>query len=163
MRRRENAPHTGTSCALSFMWKLGRMELFKPVIEHQEQLTINRPGGKLELNANRGKYNPKLSFQLYPYGLFKDKGTAVTMTVRTKISDKCMPLPPSAKISLKLVVWSGEGKARKEVSKFPAVTEKMSTSVFHIYTIMTHDQLKQSKCKHYYLEVEIKSRGTDYE
>ena len=77
---------------------------------------------KLELDANLGKLNPKLLFQLYPNGLFEDEKKAVTMAVRIS---KSPPLLPSSMIHMKLVVWSGEGRKRSEVKRCPPITERL--------------------------------------
>ena len=137
--------HTSTPTSLS--WKISREELFKPVWQHQSQVALTRPG-KLDLDANCGKYNPKLTFQIYPYGLFEDEGKAATMAVRIAIPEKCPPLPPLAQISLTLVVWGEERKDKLTLA------EKLNTNVIYIYEVLTHEQLKQSKCKNFNFEIE---------
>ena len=111
----------------------------------------------MELDANQGKYNPKLTFQLFPCGLHKDEGNAVTMAVRVATPDKCPPLPLSSKIQLTLLVLNEE---RAEVNRHPAVTKELSTlSIFYVYTVITHDQLKRSKSKYFYLEMKVMCSG----
>ena len=146
-----------TNAVPSFMWKVEREDLIKPVWRHQFNPIIGP--GKLELDANLGKLNPKLSFQLYPNGLFKDEKKAVTMAVRISIPEKSPPLSPSSVIHMKLVVWSGEGKKRSEVKRCPAITERLSTSVFYVYTIMTHQQLQEAECKYFHFEIEVSCSG----
>ena len=131
----------------------------KPVWRHLNQFYITRPG-KFELDANLGKLNPKLTFQLFPNGLFDDKDEAVTMAVKITSHDKCPPLPPSSLIRLKLVVWGGEGK---EVKRCPPIAEKLSMSVFYVYSVITHQQLKESNCKHFHLELEVSCSGLQRE
>ena len=141
-------------------WKVGRKDLIKPVWLHHAHVNITRPN-KLELDINHGKHNPKLTFQLFPYGLHGDKGEAVTMAVRIATPDKCPPLPLSSEIQLQLVVWGGEGREKEdEVRNCPAVHKELSTtSVFYVYQVITHDQLKRSKCKHFYFEMKVKCSG----
>jgi hypothetical protein len=133
----------------------------KPVWRHQYNFSISRPG-KFELDVNFGKHNPKLSFLLYPNGLFEDKGKAVTMAVRIMTPDKCPPLPPSSEIHMKLVVWGGES-GEVEVRRCPGITERLSMRVFYVYTLITHDQLKESHCKHFILDVEVSCSGVQRE
>ena len=119
---------------------------------HLDQYTITRQG-KIELDVSPGKYNPKLSFLLYPNGLFQDSEKAVTMCVRIMTPEKCPPLPPSSEIRLSLVVWDGEcgGVEMKRVT----ITEKLSMSVFYVYKVITHDQLKESQSKNFNFDIGI--------
>ena len=144
----------------SFTWKVVRKDLIKPVWLHQDQASITRPN-KLELDLNHRKHNPKLTFQLFPYGLHKDEGEAVTLAVRITTPDKCPPLPLSSEIQLALVVWGGEGRDKgEELKSCPPVHKDLSTiSVFYMYQVITHDQLKRSKCKHFYLEMKVTCSG----
>ena len=141
-----------------FSWKVAREELIKPIWRHQPNATVTRQE-KLVLETNPGKHNPKVSFILYPYGVFKDENKAVTMAVRTSISDKCPPLPPLSELRLNLTAWGGEGAQREELSRPRSVTEKLSTSVFYVYSVVTHDQLKECKCKYIHLDMEVTCRG----
>ena len=83
------------------------------------------------------------------------------MAVRIATPDKCPPLPLSSEIQLQLVVWGGEGREKEdEVKNCPAVHKELSTtSVFYVYEVITHDQLKRSKCKHFYFEMKVKCSG----
>ena len=110
---------------------------------------------ELQLDVNLGKHNPKLSFILYPCGQFQDTGKAVTMAVRIAISEKCPPLPPASKLHLALVMWDGEreGNSRK-------VEEKLNTTMFYIYNLIDHDQLKLSRSKNFHLDfIEVSCSG----
>ena len=140
----------------SFTWKVVREDLIKPIWRHHTQANITR-ANKLELEANQGKHNPKLTFQLFPYGLHQDKGNAVTMAVRVATPDKCPPLPLSSEIQLRLSVFDVEGK---EVKKSQSDTEKLSKiSIFYVYTVITHNQLKESKSKYFNLEMDLTCSG----
>jgi hypothetical protein len=140
----------------SFTWKVLREDLMKPIWRHQIQANITHLS-KLELDANQGKHNPKLTFQIFPYGLHKDEGEAVTMAVRIATPDKCPPFPPSSEIQLTLLVLDEEGV---EVNRCPTVTEKLSNiSIFYVPTAITHTQLKESKSKYLHLEVNVMCSG----
>ena len=152
---RSRSSHSSPSSS----WKVGREDLIKSIWRHQVHAHITRPT-KLELNTNLGKHNPKLTFQLYPYGLHQDQGEAVTMAVRIATPDKCPPLPLSSEITLRLLVWGGEGRGREELRRCSPVTKELSTtSVFYVYTVITHDQLKRSECKHFRLEMQVSCSG----
>lgn len=141
----------------SFLWKVAREDLIKPVWRH---LTHKHIATKYELDIKNGKYNPLLIFQLYPCGLHTDEGDAVTMAVRISTPENCPPLPLASEISVKLVVWDGEGKEKQELKRFHPVTKELSTtSVFYIYNVMTHDLLKRSKCKNFVLEIAVTCSG----
>ena len=140
----------------SFTWKVVREDLIKPIWRHQAKAVLTRPS-KLELDANHGKHNPKLTFQLFPYGLHEDKGNAVTMAVRIATPDKCPPLPLYSEIQLRLAVFDADGG---EVKKCPVVSEKLSKiSIFYVYSTITHTQLKESKSKYFNVEVDITTSG----
>ena len=140
----------------SFSWKVSREDLIKPIWRHKEQRCVTRPS-KFELDANLGKHNPKLSFILYPCGQFQDAGKAVTMAVRIAISEKCPPLPPASKLHLALVMWDGEREGI-EVNR-RKVEEKLNTSMFYIYNLIDHDQLKLSRSKNFHLDFEVSCSG----
>ena len=144
-KSRSNSPQ-------SFVWKVPREDIIKPVWRHLDQYTITRQG-KIELDVSPGKYNPKLSFLLYPNGLFQDSEKAVTMCVRIMTPEKCPPLPPSSEIRLSLVVWDGEcgGVEMKRVT----ITEKLSMSVFYVYKVISHDQLKESQSKNFNFDIGV--------
>ena len=141
-----------------FTWKVGHEELMKRVWQDRSLKPIARKE-RLVLEINQGKRNPEVSFLLYPYGIFQDENNAVTMAVRITTSTKCPPLPPSAELRLSLSVWGVEGNQRNEVNQFQSFREKLSTSMFYIYAIITHDQLKQSKCKYFHLDIEVTCSG----
>ena len=144
------------SSSPSFTWKVLREDLIKPIWRHQSQANITHLL-KLELDANQGKHNPKLTFQIYPYGLHKDQGNAVTMAVRIATPDKCPPLPLSSEIQLTLLVLDEEGV---ELNKCPTVTAELSIiSIFYIPAVITHTQLKDSKSKYLNLEVNVTCSG----
>ena len=150
--------HSRTSSAPSFSWRVAREELIKPIWRHRDQATVTR-SSKLELDTGHGKHNPKLTFQLFPYGLHGDKGNSVTMAVRIATPDKCPPLPLSSEIHLKLGVSDGDGRKVKECLR---VTEKLSTTgIFYVYSAITHDQLKESKSKYFYLEIDVACSGLE--
>lgn len=150
-----------TNVSPSFTWRVAREDLIKPVWRHQDHCSITRPG-KFELNLNFGKHNPKLLFLLYPTGLFQDSGKAVTMAVRITTPDKCPPLPPSSEIHLGLVVSEGES-GEIELKRYPTITEKLSMSIFYVFTLITHDQLKDSRSKNFHLDVEVSCSGVHRE
>ena len=83
------------------------------------------------------------------------------MAVRISTPDKCPPLPLSSEIKLQLVVWDGEGKEKEdEVKRCPPVHKELSTtSVFYVYQVITHDQLKRSKCKHFCFGMKVTCSG----
>ena len=138
----------------SFTWKVLRYDLIMPIWRHQPQANITHPV-KLELDANQGKHNPKLTFQIFPFGLHGDQGNAVTLAVRITTPDKCPPLPLSSEIQLTLLVLDEEGV---EVNRCPTVTEKLSNiSIFYIPAVITHTQLKESK--YFNLEVNVMCSG----
>ena len=138
----------------SFTWKVRRCDLLKQIWRHQSQANITHPV-KLELDANQGKHNPKLTFQIYPYGLHGDEGNAVTLAVRIATPDKCHPLPLSSEIQLTLLVLDEEGV---EVNRCPTVTEKLrNISIFYIPAVITHTQLTESK--YFNLEVNVMCSG----
>ena len=137
-----------------FTWKVLRVDFLKQIWRHQSQANITHPV-KLELDANQGKHNPKLTFQIYPYGLHGDEGNAVTLAVRIATPDKCHPLPLSSEIQLTLLVLDEEGV---KVNRCPTVTEKLSNiSIFYIPAVITHTQLTESE--YFNLEVNVLCSG----
>ena len=90
--------------------------------------------------------------------MFEDEGKAVTiMAVRITTPEKCPPLPPYAKVHLTLtLVWSDEGIKRL------SLTEKLSTSFFYVYEVMSHDELQQCKCKNFIFEVKARCSGLKF-
>ena len=67
--------------------------------------------------------------------------------------EKCPPLPLSSEIRPLWVVWDGEsgGVEMKRVT----ITEKLSTTVFYVYHVITHDQLKESQSKNFNFDIGI--------
>ena len=142
------------SSSPSFTWKILREDLLKQIWRHQSQASITHPL-KLELEANQGKHNPKLTFQIFPFGLHSDEGKAVTLAVRITTPDKCPPLPLSSEIQLTLLVLDEEGV---ELNRCPTVTTKLSNiSKFYVPTVITHTQLTESK--YFNLEVNVMCSG----
>ena len=79
------------------------------------------------------------------------------MAVRIAISEKCPPLPPASKLHLALVMWDGEREGI-EVNRCK-VEEKLNTSMFYIYNLIDHDQLKLSRSKNFHLDFEVSCSG----
>ena len=139
-----------------FTWKVLKEDLIKKMQHRELHKKITR-SARLELDAGHGKHNPKLTFQLFPYGLHRDEGKAVTMVVRIATPDKCPPLPLSSEMKLTVVVFEGE---ENELMKCDPVVEKLSTiSTCYVYSAITHDQVKESRSKFFLLEVAVLCTG----
>ena len=145
-RRRKQS--TTTSPVL--VWKVGREELVR---QKQQSQTVLTSPGRIEVDANLGKYNPRLVLQLYPGGVFEDEGKAVTMAMRIIISEKCPPLPPTAVVHITLDVENDKGKKRLNLH------ENLSTSIFYVYEVITHVDLAETKCKQFVFEVKATCTG----
>jgi hypothetical protein len=147
---------------LSFTWKLRRNDLSKTIWSHDETRCITQ-SQKMELDTNLGRCNPRLSFQLYPYGESEDYGKFVTMIVRINTSDKCPPLPSSSKVHMSLVVRadSSDKESNGDVLHECCAEEYLHLGFFRIHKVVSHDKLKECHSKHIYLEVKATCSGTD--
>ena len=117
----------------------------------------------MELDANLGRLNPKLSFQLYPYGESEDFGKFVTMIVRIYTSEKCPPLPSSSKMHLSLVVRAdgSDKESTGPVLHECYVEEYLHLGFFRIHKVVSHDKLKECHSKYIYFELKATCSGTE--
>ena len=141
----------------SFTWRVLRDDLNKPIWSHDERRCISR-SNKLELDTNYGRRNPKLSFQLYPYGESEDLGEYVTMIVRINTSDKCPPLPPSSMVHITLTVRDNDS-SMESILHHCTVEEHLDLGYFRIFRVLKHDQLMKSHSKYIYFDVAATSSG----
>lgn len=154
--KRNSAPN-------SFTWKILRDDLSKPIWSHDEKRCITR-SPKLEIDANLGRRNPKLSFQLYPYGESEDSGEFSTIIVRIYTSDKCLPLPASSKVHVSLTVRADSNeKDTSCILRQCSVEEHLDMGYFRIRKVVRHDQLMKSHSKYIYFDVEATCSGVEAE
>ena len=143
---------------------MAREDLSKTICRHNERHFITH-SHKIELDAYLGRRNPKLSFQLYPYGESEDFGKALTLLVRITTSEKCPPLPPLSKVKVSVVVKDdGSDKAteRCEMNRC-SVEESLDMGYFRIHGILNHAQVIKSRSKHIYLDIVATCSGIEAE
>lgn len=143
------------------LWKVQREELGRPIWNHDKKCCITR-SSKYDLDTHLGRYNPKLQFQLYPYGESEDCGESMTMIVRIHTSDRTPPLPSSASVSIVLSVYD-EQNGRKHSLNCCTAQKPLDLGYFPIRRVVTHDALRKSKSKFIHFEMKITSYGFELE
>ena len=115
---------------------------------HKEQGSVRCPE-QLQVDTRCGGKDPHLTFQLYPYGLFEDKGKNMTLFVKTIIPDDCPPIHPSTKLHLTVRVSTVEGK-QLHVHQLES---KVNSCVLYTSKLMSHKELQKITCKKLCIEV----------
>ena len=145
-------------------WRVPRDDLGKLVWNHDKKNRCISRSHKFELDTNLGRHNPKLLFQLYPYGESSDCGEYVTMIVRINTSDKCPPLPPSATVQISLTVCDDDNSdGERCVLNRTCVEEHLNLGYFAIRQVVRHGQLKKSRSKYIYFDLEINCSRLDWD
>ena len=145
---------TRQSSGNSVTWRVPREDLGKPIWNHEEKCCISR-SHKFELDTNLGRHNPKLLFQLYPYGESSDCGEYMTMIVRITTSEKCPPLPSTASVQISLTVRDEHSDGENSILNRISVEEHLNLGYFPIRQVVQHQQLKKSRSKYIYFNMEI--------
>ena len=118
---------------------------------HHRHIKYHR---KLQVDINCADSNPRLSFLLYPFGLFEDEGKSVTMLVKIKIPDKCPPLPPTATYILSCKVHEGNnGELLQGTER--QMKQPFDKGTFYVKSFFTHATINHCKCDK--LEIHIVS------
>ena len=119
---------------------------------HQSYIKYPR---KLQVDVDCGDLNPWLSLQLYPFGLFTDEGTSVTMVVKMSIPDDCPPIPPTDTYSLSWdICIVNEGNKGKLLggSKKP-MKVSFDKGTVHVRKFFPHATIKHCTCDKFEIHV----------
>ena len=118
-------------------WSVQREEALKVVCEHREQASL-RCHQHLPVEAHsEEEHNPYLTFQLFPYGLFEDKGKSMTLFVKIIIPDECPPIHPSTKLYLSVRIHAEVGKEQR----LPQLESRVNSCVCYIFKLLSHKSL----------------------
>ena len=132
-------------------WTIRREEASEMIWTHKEQGSVRCPE-QLQVDAQCGGNDPHLMFQLYPYGLFDDKGKNMTLFVKVIMPDDCPPIHPSTKLYLTVRVCTVEGKGRKQLHVHQ-LEPKLNSCVLYIPKFMSHKELQKITCKELHIEI----------
>ena len=119
--------------------------------KHKEQGSVRCPQ-QLQVDAWCGGNDPHLMFQLYPYGLFEDKGKNMTLFVKVIMPDDCPPIHPSTKLYLTVRIYAVEGKEWKQLLKHQ-LQPKMNSCMLYISKFMSHKELQKVTCDELVIEI----------
>ena len=87
----------------------------------------------------------------------------MTMIVRVNTSDKCPPLPPSATVQISLTVRDDGSEGEGSVLNQTSVEKHLNLGYFPIRQVVQHCQLKKSRSKFIYFDLEMTCNGLDVE
>ena len=132
-------------------WKLQRTDLLTQSTNFEDKNAHLRCSDCLSIEIGHREVNPYLSFRLYPYGLFKDEGESVTLSIHVTIPNTCPPIDPSAKFlfSWKIISEEQTGKKCTKLHKSGEVSCKFSESFRYVFHFLSHSMLKKVECRDY--------------
>lgn len=121
-------------------WSVKRDKLNEAIYKPRKEKLFKCPH-ILELE-NAGKYAPRLTLYLHPYGYEQDAGTNLTLVIELSASVKSN-IPSSATIRIEVVVCeSKEGLKLNEVD----LECSADCRILRHKEFLSHDQLKKLEC-----------------
>ena len=122
-------------------WSVKRSKLNEAIYEHRKDKLFRCPR-ELELE-NGGKYPPRLTLYLHPYGYEDDTLTNLTLTVSLDASVKCH-IPSSAVIRMEISASeSGEGKKLNHI----ILDCRVDSRIVRHKGFLSHKDLRELKCE----------------
>ena len=136
--------------SLSIAWSVKRDKLNEAIYKHQKTKYFKCPHN-LELE-NGGKYAPRLTLYLHPYGFEEDAGKNVTLSVESVASIKSnIPSSSIFRIDIKASESSKQTKLNEVTLNCPA-----STRIVWEKSFLSHNTLKELECDTIDLEISAK-------
>lgn len=136
-------------------WLVNKEQLGSIIWNHKYCQSYIKYHKKLQVDVGCGDLNPSLSLRLYPYGLFGDKGTSVTMVVKVTIPDDCPPIPSVDTYSLSwdicIVHDENTGKllgGSKKPMKVP-----FDKGTVYIHKFFPHTTMKHCHCDKFEIHI----------
>ena len=129
-----------SSSKSSILWSVKREKLNEAIYKPRKEKLFKCPH-ILELE-NAGKYAPRLTFYLHPYGYEEDAGTNLTLVIELSASVKSN-IPSSANIHIEVMACES-----KEGLKLNEVVLECSANcrILRNKEFLSHDQLKKLEC-----------------
>ena len=153
--RRAARETRGQTLTVEKRWKIKKNVLV--LHKTKRQYYIKCPE-KLPIYIGCGDLNPRLSLLLYPFGLFDENSSSMTLQTKLNIPDKCPPLLPTDTYSLSWDIHSQETKTTERMvlacSKRP-YRIPFDRGMFYIFDFLSHNAIKQ--CESPAFEIHIRT------
>ena len=139
---------------------LEKAPLGKYIWNHEHRFGFIKYSKTLPIDLDHGDFNPHLSFLLYPFGLFSDANTNVTLQVKIVVPDNCPPIPITDTFNLSWEILytrkanSGTGRlfaCSKKPLKIP-----FDRGMIYVHNFLPHDRIKQCRCEAFEIHMHTK-------
>ena len=135
-------------------WVVEQSLLSRYIWDHKLRQKYIKCAYKVAVDIGCGSLNPYLSLHLYPFGLFRDEGTSVTLQIKVNIPDDCPPIPVTANFSLLWDICMREttkGKllaGSKKPTKIP-----FDKGMVYTHKFFPHSIIKQCSCEAFEIHI----------
>ena len=132
-------------------WRVEKAPLGHVIWDHKYQVYFIKFPSKVPVDIGWGDLNPRLSFLLFPFGLFEDSSSSMTLQLKLHIPDHCPPLPLTDTFNLSWAIYTqGEGASttgeRLTHSKKP-LKIPFGQGMLYIFKFLPHDKIKRCDCQ----------------
>ena len=112
----------------------------------------------MPIDVGCGHLNPSLSLLLYPFGLFDDNSSSMTLQIKLKVPDKCPPLLSTDTYSLTWEIRSQETKTTEgkvlSYSRAPPLVP-FDRGMVYVFNFFSHNAIKV--CESSAFEIRIRT------
>ena len=126
-------------------WVIKKSLLCQYIWYHKHRKEYLKCPKKVPIDIGCKDLNPSLSLLLFPFGLFNDNSSSMTLQIKLNIPDKCLPLLPTDSYHLSWEIRSQETKTSEgKVLICPARPFRIpfDRGMFYIFKFLSHDAIK---------------------
>ncbi|CAI8051842.1 hypothetical protein GBAR_LOCUS28377 [Geodia barretti] len=110
LKRKAAKETEGQKLTAEHTWRVKKSVLGRYIWNHKHHHDYIKCPKKVPIDVGCGHLNPSLSLLLYPFGLFDNNSSSMTLQIKLKVPDKCPPLLSTDTYSLTWEIRSQETK-----------------------------------------------------
>jgi hypothetical protein len=153
--RRAAKETKGQTLTAEHTWRVKKSVLGRYIWNHKHHHDYIKCPKKVPINVGCGHLNPSLSLLLYPFGLFDDNSSSMTLQIKLKVPDKCPPLLTTDTYSLKWEIRSQKTTEGKVLSCSRAPLVPFDRGMVYVFNFLSHNAIKV--CESSAFEIRIRT------
>ena len=162
LSRKAATAKKGQTLTESHVWRIKKTLLCQYIWYHKHRQEYTKCPKKVPINVGSGDLNPTLSLLLYPFGLFNENSSSMTLQIKLKVPDKCPPLLPTDSYTVSWEIHSQETKtAEGKLLAWSKCRIPFDRGIFYVFNLLPHDKIKL--CDSPALEIHVRTSYLCYD
>ena len=152
--RKAAKENKGQTLTAEHTWRVKKSVLGRYIMDHKHHHDYIKCPKKVPIDVGCGHLNPSLSLLLYPFGLFDDNSSSMTLQIKLKVPNRCPPLLPTDTYSLTWEIRSQETTEGKLLS-CSRVPLPFDRGMVYVFNFLSHNVIKV--CESSAFEIRIRT------